>query len=86
MIPGTSKRNPAPVGEVEPIETYVLKKKGTQFKTGFLNVCATILNHTFNKIFDIRKMSKTMTIGSVYNNLTKQNTPAEILPGFLLSK
>nr|DAT00445.1 MAG TPA: hypothetical protein [Caudoviricetes sp.] len=31
-------------------------------------------------------MSKTMTIGSIYNNLIKQNTPVEILPGFLLSK
>ncbi len=51
-LKNTSPTPLSPVGEVEPIETYVLKKKGTQFKTGFLNACATILNHTFNKIFE----------------------------------
>ena len=43
------------VGESEPIETYALKKKNTAFKDMFLKDAATILNYTFNKIFDISK-------------------------------
>lgn len=39
------------VGESEPIETYVLKKKNTQFKPAFFTTVAPILTHTFNKIF-----------------------------------
>ena len=43
------------VGESEPIESYALKKKNTAFKDIFLKDAATILNYTFNKIFDISK-------------------------------
>ena len=46
------------IGEIEPIETYALKKKNTIFKPGFLSDPATILNHTFNKIFEKREMKK----------------------------
>lgn len=40
------------VGESEPIETYALKKKNTVFKDIFLKDAVTILNYTFNKIFE----------------------------------
>lgn len=43
------------VGESEPIETYALKKKNTTFKDVFLKDAATILNYTFNKIFENNK-------------------------------
>lgn len=39
------------VGESEPLETYVLKKKKTQFKPAFFTAVAPILTHTFDKIF-----------------------------------
>lgn len=43
----------SPLGESEPLETYALKKKNTQFKDGFLNIPATILDHTFHSLFDL---------------------------------
>ena len=46
------------IGEIEPIETYALKKKNTIFKTVFLGDPATILNHTFNKIFEKKESEK----------------------------
>lgn len=46
------------IGESEPIESYALKKKNTAFKDTFLKDAATILNYTFNKIFDTNKNSE----------------------------
>jgi len=39
-------------GESEPIETYALKNKNTEFRDLFIKAPATILNYTFNKIFE----------------------------------